>query len=327
MKRFLREIAIFLGLQLAIAGLFALAVRHDPNHFQMAIVDKHARLADHSHGPRLVFVGGSNLAFGLDSEQIGQQLPFQPINMALQASLGLEFMLAEVRNGLVAGDVVVLSPEYNLLDGQMHAKTRLQLFENHPAATRYLVTSWRRLFDQEAFAYAGQFARQGGHGWTQFSGDFFTKKPYTRDSFNRFGDVVAHCDLPPKKDLSNRPLFQEGYSHAGTARSIALLNEFWSDCQRRGVRVFLSFPPVPVKQLEESRETIVRIERQLRDELKIPIIDSPQQMAQPLEDFYDTVYHLTGTGRAKRTRKLVDNLSPHLPTVIAIETTNPMLRR
>src|SRR5262245_52969609 len=75
-------------------------------------VDKEQRLRS-ADGPRIVFVGGSNLAFGLRSERVRRALRRNPVNMGLYANFGLPFMFREAQAGLRKGDVVVLSLEYD----------------------------------------------------------------------------------------------------------------------------------------------------------------------------------------------------------------------
>ena len=61
---------------------------------------------------RLIFVGGSNLSFGLNSEMIRDSLKLNPINTAIHASIGLEYMLENTLQYIKENDVIVVVPEY-----------------------------------------------------------------------------------------------------------------------------------------------------------------------------------------------------------------------
>src|SRR2546423_1051105 len=76
-----------------------------------AAIDKE-NLIRNTPQPRVIFVGGSNLAFGLNSLLIQRRLGRSVVNMGLSAGLGMRFMLAEVRPHLRPGDLVVVVPEY-----------------------------------------------------------------------------------------------------------------------------------------------------------------------------------------------------------------------
>ena len=57
-----------------------------------------------------MFVGGSNLAFGIDSREVEQRTGYRVVNMGMGFNMGLRFMLAVVRPHIHAGDVVVWCP-------------------------------------------------------------------------------------------------------------------------------------------------------------------------------------------------------------------------
>ncbi len=118
-RLFLRKMLLFMLVQgLIWTGVVALYIRSEATKgdgfakgYLGAAIDKHNRLAQQP-APRVVFVGGSNLAFGLDSAEIERSLGYGVVNMGLDLSLGLDFMLREIEPFLARGDVVVISPEY-----------------------------------------------------------------------------------------------------------------------------------------------------------------------------------------------------------------------
>ncbi|HPG73671.1 MAG TPA: hypothetical protein PLM49_05215, partial [Bacteroidales bacterium] len=62
-----------------------------------AIIDKHKRI-DSIKSPKIIFAGGSNLPFGIDSKMIQDSLHTPVVNLGLHAGLGLDFMLNELQN-------------------------------------------------------------------------------------------------------------------------------------------------------------------------------------------------------------------------------------
>ena len=72
MRRFLQLIALFLVVQLCILGVLALLARPSDN-YRAAVVDKERLLAE-AASPRVILVGGSGLAFGIDSPTIEEAL-------------------------------------------------------------------------------------------------------------------------------------------------------------------------------------------------------------------------------------------------------------
>src|SRR6266436_7071833 len=102
MQAFVRYLSCFLIIQACVCGgVLVLYKRYaaftlNKTGYLAASIDKHHLLVQQP-SPRIVFVGGSNLAFGLDSSEIERSLSYHPINMGLHIGLGLAFMLAEVK--------------------------------------------------------------------------------------------------------------------------------------------------------------------------------------------------------------------------------------
>ena len=139
MKRFLSLIAVFALLQ---AGVFAVLVLLSlpPDNLHAAAIDKERLLRD-APSPRVVLVGGSAMAFGVDSEALAEDLggDYRVVNMGLHAGLGLDFLLNETLDGLREGDVVVISPEYDIVwpDQPSHLEIA-EVLRFQPSAYRYV---------------------------------------------------------------------------------------------------------------------------------------------------------------------------------------------
>ena len=80
------------------------------NVFVAALGDKYARLKS-IEAPKIAVVGGSSVAFGLDSEELSRHTGREVVNFGLFATLGSKIMLDLSEDGLRAGDIVVFAPE------------------------------------------------------------------------------------------------------------------------------------------------------------------------------------------------------------------------
>jgi hypothetical protein len=63
--------------------------------------------------PRMIFIGGSNLSFGLDSQKIKISLGINPINTGVHAGIGLKYMLDNTIQYIKNGYIIILIPEYH----------------------------------------------------------------------------------------------------------------------------------------------------------------------------------------------------------------------
>ncbi len=308
MRRIVLRGLLFCLLQLAVIAWVVAPYRPNPELFWASTLTKNQRLRD-APGPRLIFVGGSNLAFSLDSTQVEAALPFHAVNMGLDALLGMDFLLREVRGPLRRGDVVVLSFEAQEFlgwrSGQVFSLARV--IEQRPAST--------------AFLGAGNVAALLDRGFSFFHWVFVSARKdlhrqriqgvYSAAAFEERGDAVLHLDKRPRGNRIPRTLeetWKTGRVDHGALRS---LDRFDADCRARGVRVFLSHPPLPAYYTEDT-PAVRAIEEAIYGRTTIPVLDRPAEMFFPLEDFFDTEYHLLRAGREERTRRLIVRLAERL---------------
>jgi hypothetical protein len=73
-------------------------------------------IARQLRGARRIFlVGGSATHYSIDATQMEELLKIHTINFGLHAGMGLNAILAAVRDEIQRGDIVLLSPEYGIL--------------------------------------------------------------------------------------------------------------------------------------------------------------------------------------------------------------------
>ena len=300
MKTFVLKAVVLIVLVAMVIGGVALSMRasmHDPV-YEAALIDKQALLRQ-SSAPRLIFIGGSNLAFGLDSEKISQFLGRTTVNMGVHAGLGLRYFLSEVEPFVRAGDVVILTPEYEQFFGkQLDGDGELAYcFVRFPEARAYVTTAAQRGVILRNFPYAfRKHLRQSL---------FWANETYLRRAFNKNGDVVAHLGLPrpPGKVIDIVPFIGDINPDAIEAVRAADLA-----MRAKGARLVFMYPAILDAVYIKNEAKISELTQGLTQGPFIPIIGDAQSMAMPDAFFYDTFYHLNAEGRRLRTQKVVDGL-------------------
>jgi hypothetical protein len=99
-----------------------------------------------------------------------------------------------------------------------------------------------------------------------------------------------------------------------TAKAIARLNEFYRECEIRGVRVYLSHCPIVDWGFAQNEDTLMTLEARLRRELQVPMLDTLHEAVFPISQQFDTAYHMGRSGRAQRTHRLGEQLVGRLQT-------------
>ena len=289
-------VALTTGFCFLLQAFVAPKIRNN-NAFVGATIDKEKRLAT-LETPRLIFIGGSNLAFGLDSKTIADSLKINVVNMGLHAGLGVAFVLNQAKPYLKNGDKIVLSVEYGLTE-LGDKKLFTQLMDMHPNAINYLdysVNDKLNLIDIN---------------WQRCVSSLFfsaivnpNDAVYKRDGFNKEGDVIAHLNLPQMPHLMNmgKMIFRD-YS-----LEINALNQFIAEANRKGAKVYYTFPAYIESEYQLNKSVLEQYENQFKTQLKCPIINTPKTFVFPNTNFFDTAYHLDKNGREKRTKIMIQLL-------------------
>jgi hypothetical protein len=303
LRSFGRRALAFVALQASLAAVLSpgyLRAVRDPRPYLAAWRDKE-RLLRETPPPRVVLVGGSNLAFGVDSARLGRELGRHAVNLGLHAGLGEELMLRWAESGLLPGDVVVVSMEYEKFCDARGTNVLINLIELQPEAVRYAdKPELARLVLDHGLNLLGRLPRLAAHG-PQIAA------PYSRASFNALGDVVAHHDMAPRSETV--PLIIDACHEADVRRSIGRLNEFARRSRARGATPVYSFPVIPAASFRAARSRLPWLAERIRAGLEMPVVTSPDEMAYGPRAFFDTAYHLTELGSSKRTALLVERLS------------------
>jgi hypothetical protein len=310
MKRFLIKLALFTFIHLGlVAGAFAIYIARFPpsQSYYAASIDKH-RLLQTQPSPRLIFVGGSSMALGMDSALVAKPLGFHPVNMAYNIGVGLEFMLDEIEGALKPGDVVLVAPEYHTFQKYYPANPEYvaRLVECHPGLLKALpFQRWKELTDHGYVHHLGRVLRTAFSGKPRGIYDNSVNQFHSREAFNEYGDIVAHHGVEIKRGM---PLRFELTSPATAQRAIERLNDFHRKCRRRGVRVFFSHPPYERRFFNRYRRPIEQLETMLRSKLTIPMLDTPEEMTFPSDHIFDVEYHLNLQGKITRSQRVAQSL-------------------
>lgn len=283
-----------IGIERAIAPLI-----RDPNLYVLATSSKERRLAVLG-GPRLVIVGGSNVAFGLDSRQLGKAIGRPVVNMGVHGGLGLTFILNEAQAGIHKNDLVVLSPEY-YLDTEGDMKLQTQLIDGNPAASVFLPATlayWVRLIRTNYQRCLSSLF----YAWLQTPNPygFYDKRYFTAE-----GDAMGYLWFAqPRTQTSRDRLVPKNYGSA-----IQAMNTFIDVANRKGAKVVFVFPCYARSMYGLNKEAIEHYERQVRTSLHCPILNTPESLLFGDEYIFDTVYHLNKRGKAIRTAKMIAYLT------------------
>lgn len=267
-----------------------------------AIVDKHA-YADKTKSPRIIFSGGSSLAFGIDSKMIAQKTGLPVVNLGLNGSLGLEFILNQARYVAKPADIVIVSVEY-YLSKEGSYKFKKEAERLYPPAGKFFEhTINQRLNDFFIEDLKHNFYITFSHLTGRKLREFPKNVVYSRSSFNENGDVVRNFDPQPSHDFIDK--FSLNYM---ANPDLPLLNSFKEYADKNKIRVYFLYPCLDEAVYKPVAAVINRIADEYKNEMKIQTLNKPIDSVFPDSLFYDTEYHMIPKGREIRTRKILEIL-------------------
>ncbi len=309
-KSILRVLCFIVALLLpaiAVLSINAAIPKQYGRTFLAELAPKYERLSSVG-SPKTVLIGGSNLAFGIDSAKMEEYTGRPCVNFGLYATLGTKAMLELSLGGLGRGDIVVLCPEtdpqtYSLF---FDARSMCQALEAKPSM----------FFGLENGEKAKVAAALPEHLTSKlnFYRTATTPDPegvYRKDSFNALGDVVF-----PREFNDMVPMFDETTvilpdASIVSEEFIGYVNDYAEKASKKGARVFFSFPPMNELAMADGTDekALYAFYSYLASVLDFEIISNINDYILDAEYFYDTNYHLNDTGVEYRTSLLARDIN------------------
>lgn len=313
MRFFLIKAGCFVAIQLLILSAVLRCGSRDAtsDNYLYALKDK-SELLRTTPSPRIIFAGGSNLAFGLKSGIVKERTGFHPINLGLHAHLGIRPLIRLMSKNLRQGDVIVLSPEFYIMFNSLGCTQEmgLELLSVWPQSRRLIEPDLD--FDVDQYVHIDSPLKQLAAA-TKRTRKILTGKTdglngcksYTRGGFNSFGDHVAHYETDPP-DFNPFPL--NAFDETVFKRFVAEVNGFAKICSARNCKVVLACPPVRRSDAEADVNYRQHLQKQLAARLTIPVITNTEDIVLDDRMFYDCPLHLNERGAEIRTERLCRSL-------------------
>ena len=273
--------------------------------YYAALITKYDRMKSVT-GPKLIVVGGSNIAFGFDSALAESELGIPCINLGLYAALGFDYMLDLALDGAGEGDIILIIPE---TDGQMYsdyfgADAILRATEGRTdmrcladESDRYLLASAYPAYFEEKQSYISQEKTAPASG------------VYASASFNERGDMIF--DRPEnimdgyyKSDAL--PVFDTSII---TDTFADMVNGFVHAAENLGATVYFGFPPInSLAAADTTEEQLDLFCRTLEEKLDCRVISSLSDRLLAPGYFYDSNYHCNNLGMIVNTALIITDI-------------------
>ena len=312
-KRLIPATCILFAILIPLVFFFGIALSQ-PDMYSEAFVaelsNKFERLSSIDE-PKVIVVGGSSVAFGLDSETMERELGMPVVNFGLYASLGTKLMMDLSRANIGDGDIVIISPEMSeqTLSLYFNAQSTWQAIDGNSSMLRYIAT-------EDLPKMAGSFYE---HAITKFryAREGITLSPsgvYRSDSFNEYGDIKYDRPYNTMYAMTGIPYDTSNMIDLScdivSEEFIEYVNEYTKWCNKKGATVYFSFCPMNKAALSDttSHESMIEMFEFMADNLDCNVINSPTDTVYEPNYFYDTNFHLNDAGVTLHTRVLLEGI-------------------
>ncbi len=281
------------------------------NTFVGELGEKYDRLCSIDE-PKIVVIGGSSVAFGLDSKMMEEHLGMPVVNFGLYANLGTKLMMDLSRANINEGDIIILAPEMN--------DQTLSLYFNSETTAQALDGNLKMLFNIDSDQYESLI----GATW-KFTSDKLSyiitgTRPensgaYMKENFNEYGDNMYDRPYNTMTSIQNEINLDFRTNYVDTINSdyeqyIEYVNKYVAFARKRGAEVYFSFPPMSDAAIAPSNDKafINAFYKNLCSSLGCKVISSVEDYILDDGYFFDSEFHLNNAGVVVRTVRLIDDI-------------------
>lgn len=273
-------------------------------NYQASLIDKNERLCSLDRA-KIVLVGNSNWAFGVDSQKLEEAMGMPVVNMGMHGGIGNPFNEQAAVQNIHEGDIVIISYS-NFADGDMIKNPELAwiTIENHPALWKYIrLKDWPDMIK----AYP-TYLKDCLDLWSQGIGNMDSGTEYSRLQFNEYGDNIYDR---PALVVSDEELAEAHIPEIGD-ETIDRLNKLNQTLREKGATLLVTPYPTPVTDYTPPTEEYVAFSDQIEERLDFPLIGRYEDYRMDKNLFYNTYLHLNNEGKQLRTQMLIGDLQEYL---------------
>lgn len=264
--------------------------------YQAIIQDKYDLLMS-TDSPKIILVGGSSLAFGIDADSLSEATEYSVVNLGLHAGFGDLFVSELAKQNIGEGDIVLLGYEYNWAEESDFRTIGTDLvmsgIDDRVEMYRIIpMSQWPSILGY-LFTYAA-----GKNSYVDATG------LYSRAGFSADGNqMIAERDQSDQL-ADDVPITVQTELAAVSAE---YMREFKEYAESRGASVYIIAAPYAEGTILNADELPTLFEN-TTTVTGIPCISNPTQYELPWNEMYDFKYHCNSKGEQHRTEMLIQDL-------------------
>lgn len=262
--------------------------------------------ASQSH-KKIIFIGGSNLAYGIHSDLVHSAFPdYEVFNMGVHAGMGLKTMLDQIEPYVSSKDVVIIIPEYEQFIKMFYGNSSGIYLEALIDQPRYLKTLATKSMPAIIEALPAAVHTRLKHMVKVVLGRDVDPTIYSGEAFNEHGDMIRHKNFTETKvDFA----IYENLSYKDTEfkdkqDAVKRILTFQELIESRNASLYIAYPAFMNSIYNRSKPELEQLDREI-SLAGIRTLYRPGDSILADTLFLDTSYHLLYKSAETRTKDLI----------------------
>ena len=284
--------------------MFAIVMPQYRYVYTGSLEDKMERLQSLNES-KIVLIGDSNLAFGINSRLLEEAFDMPVVNMGFHGSLGNAFHEEMAKINLCEGDIIIVAHINYADEDKISDPVKAWIsVENNPQLWQLI----RNKDIPDMYFSFPIYAKKALTLWISKEGNYPDYgNAYSRLTFNEYGDVAFERTTGSYTFTENS--IRVPKINAICTERLNALNQYVTE---HGASLVITAYPIAYGEFTPPEAEYVQFQTELQEALDCPVISDYRDYFMDYDFFYDTNVHLTNEGADLRTQQLIYDLKQWL---------------
>ena len=284
--------AITFGVLLRPSGVFH-------TNYMSVICDKFDRLMSIDE-PKIIILGGSNCAFGIDQDMIEEETGYKVVNMGLHAGFGHAFYTELAKRNINKGDIVLLAYEYNWVEPTAFTEIGADLVMSGIDDNIYMYRYVSKEQIPSLIGYLPTYASEKRQA--QEADGIYSREAFDPVSTQLSMEIEGIYEYDP---VINGPFTLNTNISENSVNYLKGLKSF---VEGKGAKIYFVATPVARESVENDYREFDELKSLEENLIGIEYLSDPKDYLFDGTLMYDTKYHCNTKGMKKRTELLIEDL-------------------
>ncbi|MDR1544250.1 MAG: hypothetical protein LBS50_07595 [Prevotellaceae bacterium] len=237
--------------------------------------------------PRIIFIGGSNLVFGINGFMIKEELEFNTINTGISAAIGLQHAFKHTLPFIKENDIVILIPEYHHFVRNWNDGSRELLslcLDINRDNIKYL--SIEQIISLLPYMPEYSFRKLQPNQYNEARTE---SAAFTLHSFDCWGGTRDSL-IGKKQDFL---VFEVSGNYNESV--VDEIKKFEKKVDNKGAKMFISYPAYEKESFKKWCKIINKVQRDI-EQNNFQVFGTPERYMMPDSLMFDTPYHCNRKG-------------------------------